>query len=49
MFLNFLTPETIKLLSSTKSRMTKVENGENVTYLEITAVSLVHFNIVNDN
>ena len=49
MFLKFLTPETIKLLRSAKSRMTKDENGEKVPYLEITAVSPVHFNIVNNN
>ena len=43
----FLTPETIKLLASTKNNITKDENGENVLHLEITEVVLVHSNIVN--
>ena len=30
------TPETIKLLRSTKNKMAKDKNGENVPYLEIT-------------
>ena len=29
-YLDFLTPETMKLLGSTKSKITKDENGENV-------------------
>ena len=32
-YLELLTPETMKLLKSTKSKITKDENGENVTYL----------------
>ena len=32
----------MKLLGSTKSRITKDENGENVPHLEITEVVLVH-------
>ena len=44
-----LTSETMKLLGSTKSKITKNENGENVPNLEITEVVLVHFNIVNNN
>ena len=39
----------MKLLGSTKSKITKDENGENVPYLEITEVILVHCNIVNNN
>ena len=39
-------PETMKLLGSTKSRITKDENGENVPNLEITEVTLIHCNIV---
>ena len=35
-FLELLTPETIKLLGGTKSKITEDENGENVPYLEIT-------------
>ena len=39
----------MKLLGSFKSKITKDENGENVTYLEITEVILVYCNIVNSN
>ena len=39
----------MKLLESTKSKITKDENGENVFYLEITEVVLAHCNIVNNN
>ena len=38
----------MKLLGSTKSKIAKKENGENVPYLEITEVVLVHCNIVNN-
>ena len=34
-YLKLLTPETMKLLGSTKSKMTKDKNGENVPHLEI--------------
>ena len=37
----------MKLLGSTKSKITKNENGENVPYLEITEVVLIHCNVVN--
>ena len=37
------------LLGSTKSKITKSGNGENVPNLEITEVVLVDFNIVNTN
>ena len=37
------------LLGSTKSKITKHENCENVPNLEITEVVLVDFNIVNTN
>ena len=43
------TPETMKLLGSTKSKITKDKKGENVPRLEITEVVLIHFNIVNNN
>ena len=33
----------------TKSNITKDENGDNVPYLEIAEVVLVHCNIVNNN
>ena len=38
----------MKLLGSTKSKITKDENGENVPHLEITEVVLVFCNIVNN-
>ena len=38
----------MKLLRSTKIKITKNENGENVRYLKITEVVL-HYNIVNNN
>ena len=41
--------ETIKLLGSTKSKITKGENGKNVPHLETTEVILVHCNIVNND
>ena len=47
-YLELLTPETMKLLRSTKCKITK-NNGENVPHLEITEVVLIHFNIVNNN
>ena len=47
--LELLTPETIKLLGSTKNKITKEKNGENVPHLEITEVVLVHCNIVNND
>ena len=34
-YLELLTPETMKLLGSTKSKITKNENGEDVPNLEI--------------
>ena len=39
----------MKLIGSIKSKITKDENDENVPYLEITEVVLVHCNIVNNN
>ena len=47
--LELLTPETMKLLGSTKSKITKDKNGENVPHLEITEVVLLHCNIVSSN
>ena len=41
-FLKPLTPETMKLLGITKSKITKDENSENVLHLEITEVILIH-------
>ena len=39
----------MKLLGSTKSKITKDENGENLPHLEITEVILVHCNIINND
>ena len=44
-----LTRETMKLLGSTENKITKDENGKNVSHLEITEVVLVHFNFVNND
>ena len=41
--------ETMKLLGSNKSKITKDKKGENEPNLEITEVVLVHCNIVNNN
>ena len=38
----------MKLLGSTKSKI-KDKNGENVRYLEITEVVLIHHNVVNNS
>ena len=48
-YLNLLMPETMKLLGSTKKKITKQENGENVPHLEITEVVLVHCNIASND
>ena len=48
-YLDLLTPETKKILAKTKSNITKDENDQNVLYLEMTEVVLVHCNIVIDN
>ena len=47
--LELLTPETIKLLGSTKNKITENKNGKNVPHLEITEVALVNCNIVNND
>ena len=39
----------MKLLGSSKSKITKNEKGEIVPHLEITEVVLVHCNIVNND
>ena len=48
-YLEFLTPETMKLLGSTNSKITKDKNGENAPHLEIVKVVLVHGNLVNND
>ena len=45
-YLELLTPSTIKLLGRTKSRITQHKNGEDVPYLEITEVVLIHCNVI---
>ena len=47
--LELLTPETMKLLGSTKNKIAKDKNGENVPRLKITDVVLVHCNIINND
>ena len=39
----------MKSLGSTKNKITKDKNDENVPYIEITEVVLVHWDIVNNN
>ena len=48
-YLELLTPEAMKLLGSTKSKITKEKNGENVSHLEITEVVKIHYNIVSND
>ena len=48
-YLDLLTPETMKLLASTKSKITKDKNGENVPHLEIVELVLVHCNLLNND
>ena len=45
-YLELLTPETMKLLGSTKSKITKDKNGKKVSHLEILELALIHCNIV---
>ena len=47
--LEFLTSETMKLLDSTKSKITKDKNSESVPCLEITEVVLVYYNIAEND
>ena len=47
--LELLTPETMKLLGSTKKVVDKDKNGENVPKLESVEVVLIHCNLVKNN
>ena len=47
--LYLLTPEKMELFGSTKSKLTKDENGENVSHFEIAEIVLVHCKIVNND
>ena len=46
-YLELLTPETMKLLGSTESKINKDKNDKNVPHLEINEVLFVHCNIAN--
>ena len=48
-YLEQLMSKTMKLPRSTKSKINKDEDGENVSHLEINEVTLVHCNIFNHN
>ena len=48
-YLEVLTPETMKLLGSTVSKITKDKNGENIPHIEIVELVLVHCNLVNND
>ena len=48
-YLELLIPETMNLLGSTKRKITKTENGENLPHLEIMEVLLIHCNIANNS
>ena len=48
-YLELLTPETMKLLGSTESKITKDKNGENVPYLEVVELVLIHCNLANND
>ena len=48
-YLELLMIETIKLIGSTKSKITKNEDSENVPDLEISEVILVHRNVAINN
>ena len=48
-YLELLRPETVKLIGSTESKITKDKNGENFPHLEIVELVLIHCNLVNNN
>ena len=48
-YLEILTPETMKLLGSTESKITKDKNGENAPHLEVVELVLVHCNLINND
>ena len=47
-YLEHLAPETMKLLGSTESKLTKDKNGENVPHLEVVELVLVDCNLVKE-
>ena len=44
-----MTPKTTKLVRSSKSKIAKEESSENVPYLEVNELLLMHYNIANNN
>ena len=46
-YFKLLIIKTLKLLGSTKQKITKEKNGENLPRLENTKVILIHYNVVN--
>ena len=48
-YLELLTPETMKLLGRTESKITQDKNDENVPHLEIVELVSVHCNLVNND
>ena len=48
-YLELLTPETMKLLGRTESKITKDKNDEKVPHLEIVELVLVHCSLVNND
>ena len=48
-YLELLTPETMKSLGSTESKVTKDKNGENFPHLEVFELVLAHCNLVNND
>ena len=48
-YCQLLTPEMMKLLMSSKGKITKDENGKNVPHLEFTEVILVYSSVVNND
>ena len=48
-YLELLTPETMKLLGTSESKITKDKNSENIPHLEIVELVLIHCNLVNNN
>ena len=48
-YLKLLMPGTMKLLASTKSKITEDKDGENLPHLELIELVLVHCNIIKDN
>ena len=48
-YLELLTPETMKLLGSTESKINKDKNDGNVHHLEVVELVLVHCSLVNND